>query len=165
MHIDWVALETFLLLATAVAVVYYAQTAREQLEATRELLETSQRQIEAAQRQLEASYMPCVVPVVESAAPEGPRLVLRNLGSGPALNVRYLATAQAGFAWPPGLSGGSACPPIPAGGAHGAAEGAGSLQSPHFFRVQFESLSGHRYQTEATVVDRAATADVRVKKL
>lgn len=164
MRIDWVALETFLLLATAVAVVYYAQTAREQLEATRELIETSQRQIEAAQRQLEALHLPCVLPVAAGPAGDS-RLVLQNLGGGPALNVRYLATPQAAFTWPPGLAGGSPCLPIAAGGAQPIAETAEALQRQHFFRVQYESLSGHRYQTEATILDRAVTADVRLRKL
>jgi hypothetical protein len=69
MSIDWTALQTFLLLATAVAVGYYAKTAIEQLEATKELAETAQRQLEAAQRQLEASHTPCVVPMAPGTEP------------------------------------------------------------------------------------------------
>src|SRR5215470_2541601 len=121
MHIDWMAFLAFTLLATAVAVAYYAKTALDQLEATRELIETAQRQLEAAQRQLEALHAPLLVPAAEGPS-EGARLAIRNLGSGPALNVRYLHNGQPGFNWPPGLAGATACPPIPAASTHVTAE-------------------------------------------
>ena len=164
MSIDWAALQTFVVLATAVAVGYYAKTAVEQLEATRELTETAQRQVEAAQRQLEASHTPCIVPMAPGAEPDSP-VVLQNVGNGVALNVRYLHTPQSNFAWPPGLAGAVACPPIAASGIHATGLSRQTLQSPHFFRVQYESLSGHRYQTEATIQERSATVDVRLRRL
>src|SRR5215468_6724381 len=164
MHIDWMAFLAFTLLATAVAVGYYAKTALDQLEATRELIETAQRQLEAAQRQLEALHAPMLVPVAQSGA-DGGRLTIQNLGSGVALNVRYLHTGQASFAWPPGLTGAVACPPIGASATHVTPETTRAFETPHFFRIQYESLSGHRYQTEATIVGRADTVDVRLRKL
>jgi hypothetical protein len=164
MSIDWTALQTFLLLATAVAVAYYAKTAIEQLEATKELTETAQRQLEAAQRQLEASYTPCVVPMTSGADADS-AVVLQNVGNGVALNVRYLHTPQANFAWPAGLANAIPCPPIAPSGLHATRESRRDLQSPHYFRVQYESLSGHRYQTEATILDRSTTLDVRLRRL
>ena len=167
MHIDWMAVLAFSLLATAVAVAYYAKTAQDQLDATKELVEVSQRQVEAAQRQLEALQAPLLLPTVEGAG-ESARLAIRNLGSGPALNVRYLHTPHANFAWPAGLgstTGATACPPIAAGGTQTTGEAARAFESPHFFHIQYESASGHRYQTEATLVGRTDTADVRLRRL
>jgi hypothetical protein len=165
MSVDWVALQSFLLLATAVAVAYYAHTAREQLEATKDLIETAQRQVEAAQRQLEASHTPCVVPIVAPDPAAAAHVQLHNVGNGPALNLRYLQTPQADFAWPPGLVNATPCPPIAAGALHAIEETRLGLKSPHFFRIQYESSSGHRYQTEATILGQADTVDVRLRRL
>ena len=113
---------------------------------TRRLRVISHRQSETASAQLEGSVVPCVLfledPRQSGDATEG-YLLLKNVGTGPALNIRYRLNSWADWATSPALRpGGSIKPGLKSkevrvgGGAH----------------AEFTSLSGKRYRSRSEFV-------------
>ena len=137
-------------------------------------LQVSQKQLEASLEQVEASHKPFVAFSAERRNPEdaildmggavggmvvrcpGGDAEIGNVGSGPAINVRYHAVHNIADATEQGLSGYLAgilpgekfLTPIPRG----------ILQGQQWKVVfTYESLSGRKYQTECTIDDLVLT--------
>ena len=147
---------------------------RKQHEETLAQLQVSQKQLEASLEQVEASHKPFVAfstaprnaeeAVLDMGGAVGGMVVrcpggnaeVGNVGSGPAINVRYRATHNLEDATEQGPSGYLAgilpgekfLTPIPRG----------ILQGQQWKVVfTYESLSGRKYQTECTIDDLVLT--------
>jgi|SRR5437016_3660406 len=144
-------------------------------------LQVSQKQVEASQEQVEASHKPFVTFSTERRNPEdallsvggavggmivrcpGGDAELANVGSGPAINVRYRATHNVEEATEEGPSGYLAgilpgdkfLTPIPRG----------ILQAAKWEIVfTYESLSGSKYRTDCSV-DNLVLTNVRFERV
>jgi hypothetical protein len=154
---------------------------REQHEETLTQLKIAQRQVEASLEQVEASHKPFVAfstaprnaedAILDMGGAVGGMVVrcpggnaeVGNVGSGPAINVRYRAThnvAEATVEGPTGylagiLPGEKFLTPIPRG----------ILQAQEWeIMFTYESLSGRRYRTKCTIDDLVLT-NVRFERV
>jgi hypothetical protein len=128
----------------------------------------------AAFQQAEGLVKPCLTPDFEPLRVEPPEpsppgyegafaieirstggtLLLRNIGTGPALNVRYkLVKLEANTGLPRMEDAGPATPVGP-GRAFDTRLLQSELDDATRFRIQYDSLSGKRYESEGVILDK-----------
>lgn len=118
----------------------YAVSARKQVTA-------SQRQVRVSQKQLEASIRPVIV-IVEDRSARGWVFVFKNLGPGPALNVKWIFASEVAERRDKYMSAVAVDQSEPMGNYDH------FVLLPDDFKVWYESPSGTRYVTEGILVNR-----------
>lgn len=147
---NWMELQTITLIATFAVVALYTH---------------------AAYRQAEGLLKPCLVPdfsehreVQESANIRIfylSTVLLRNIGSGPALNVRYELLTPEKNAAHKAYEGCRPASPIGPGGSFDTDTETRKLDKVVVFRAIYESLSGSRYESEGIIRDRRVVSTLK----
>jgi hypothetical protein len=171
MQCNWLPDANFLIqLFLLGAVVWYAVETRtirivsqKQIEKSQNQIELSQQQVEASQQQVETSQKPCLTFEVNERSPsgddegdqviapssEGHYLQLKNLGFGPAFNVRYKFIPNANASQTP-LTG--SLNYVPLGDPTRLSVLFGNIRNSKWdVEVDYQSASGRGYKTVITV--------------
>lgn len=128
----------------------------------------------AAVAQVEATHKPFVVPVpipeyldeledLNEEKLEKITLRLRNIGTGPAINVHCQVYPTAEAAAP--LDGGPFLRPLAAGEEFDTAFPVRELCDPASFKARYESLGGKTYESFVKILERKHLKDFRFAKL
>lgn len=165
-EIDWSltigVLNLLVLTATLVAVIYYTTAAFQQAEGLlKPCLTPDFDDLRVENEPGPPGYENVFASVVRTS---GGTLLLRNIGTGPALNVTY-KLAKLVDTGLPGMEDAGPATPVGPGRAFDTRLSQSKLDDATRFRIQYDSLSGKRYESEGVILDKKLVSHLNFRRV